>query len=180
MSKKKVKPDEETLVTLLLAKDERGFNLLYDNYSPALFGILLKIVRNNQLAEDLLQEAFVKIWNGMHRYDRSKGTLFTFILNIARNLAIDKLRSAEFAQNNKTDGLDDYVGIEVAGHSETSPDHIGIAELVEKLRPEQRFLIDLAYFKGYTQTEISEEYNLPLGTVKTRMRAALTALRKLF
>ena len=116
----------------------------------------------------------------MHRYDRSKGTLFTFILNIARNLAIDKLRSAEFAQNNKTDGLDDYVGIEVAGHSETSPDHIGIAELVEKLRPEQRFLIDLAYFKGYTQTEISEEYNLPLGTVKTRMRAALTALRKLF
>lgn len=179
LKKNKEKPSEDALLEMLLNKSEQGFTILYNNYSPALYGILLKIVRKEELAEDVLQDAFVKIWNNIHRYDKSKGTLFTFILNIARNLAIDKLRSAEYANQSKTDSLDISVSLESKTGLETKEDHIGLKELVNKLKPEHKQMIDLAYFGGYTQSEIAEEYNIPIGTVKTRMRAALQTLKNL-
>ncbi|MES2389695.1 MAG: sigma-70 family RNA polymerase sigma factor [Bacteroidota bacterium] len=179
MSKAIVRPDEETLVSLLQQGEAQAFNTLYDNYSPALYGILLKIVKVEEEAEDLLQEAFLKIQANIYRYDRSRGTLFTFMLNITRNLAIDRLRSAGHINRQKTDNSDSYVHIPDSQTSDLQHEYIGLAETVEKLKPEQRRLIDLAYFQGYTQTEISEEYDIPLGTVKTRMRAAIQTLRKL-
>src|SRR3712207_4079549 len=82
---------EKELVRLLRQREKRGFTLLYDHYSSALYGIIRKIVRSEELAQDVLQDAFVKIWRGIDSYDASKGTLFTWILNVARNTAIDRV-----------------------------------------------------------------------------------------
>ena len=100
-------------------------------------------------------------------------------MNIARNLAIDFTRSKSFKNQGKNLELDKIVGY-IDSHKSTSfnPDQIGLKALLEKLRPEQRDIIDLAYFKGYTQVEIAEALNIPLGTVKTRMRMAIMQLRQ--
>jgi RNA polymerase sigma factor (sigma-70 family) len=128
-----------------------------------------------------LHDVFLKVWNKIEDYDASKGRFFTWMLNIARNLAIDKLRSKENKVRSKTDDLSGYVNIEDDGYREHhQSEHIGVREVVAKLPEEQKFLIEKMYFEGYSQSEIAEEYNIPLGTVKTRVRAGMTKLRMLF
>ena len=92
---------EDELVLLLKNKEQHAFNYLYDNYSPALYGIIYKMVENKELAEDILQDTFIKIWNNFSNYDSIKGRLFTWMLNITRNLTIDSLRSKDFKKQNK-------------------------------------------------------------------------------
>jgi len=170
---------EDELVNLLKKQDERSIEFLYDNYSNALFGAIIQIVQEKETAEDLLQEVFVKIWKGMASYERSKGRLYTWMLNIARNASIDKLRSKGFKTNAKNRPLDNSVSyINKNFRSENNIDTIGLQKLVEQLKPEHQLMIDMLYFKGYTQSELSEELNIPLGTVKTRVRAAIIELRK--
>ena len=170
---------EENLIRLLKSGDKKGMETLYENYSAAIFGVLLRIVTEQETAEDLLQEVFVKIWKNISAYDASKGRLFTWLVNVARNTAIDKLRSKDFQKAGKIQSLDNSVySINKNYHSENAVDHIGLKKIVEQLKPEYFLLIDLLYFKGYTQTEAAVELNIPLGTVKTRTRAALTELRK--
>ncbi len=169
------KHSEEELIALLREKSERSFNIVYDAYSPALFGIVLKIVRYESVAEDVLQEAFVRIWQGIDSFDRSKGSLFTWMLNIARNHAIDYLRSKQ-ARNQAMNESHSEVHHDLES-VELAVDTIGLMEQLDTLAPEYRMLIDLLYFKGYTQKEISEERNIPIGTVKTRIRAAFSQLR---
>jgi RNA polymerase sigma-70 factor (ECF subfamily) len=168
---------EESLVTLLKQKDKSAFSYLYDNYSGALYGIVLKILnRDEETAQDILQEAFVKIWKNLERFDAGKGTLFTWMLNITRNTAIDKLRSIK---NISIQSIDNNVHIVDRHHQhEMGEDKIGLKDVVNKLKPEHKTMIDLAYYGGYTQEEISEKLKMPLGTVKTRARAALIELRK--
>ncbi len=179
MSKRKTVIVEETLVTLLKNKDQRGFSILYDNYSAALYGVIIKIVRSEEVAADVMQDAFVKIWKNIEGYDTSKGALFTWILNVARNTAIDKLRSQEFQNTQRNQDLDAHIhAIDSQGGSELEVDAMGLSKVVEQLKPEQKQVIDLLYFKGYTQEEVSKEYGIPLGTVKTRVKAAITFLRK--
>jgi RNA polymerase sigma factor (sigma-70 family) len=159
----------------------KAFEYLYDNYSGAVYGIILKIVRSEDFAQELLNDCFLKIWNKISDYDASKGRLFTWILNIARNIALDKLRSKEYKAKLKTDDVSENVSISDMQYSQANnPDYIGVKEIIEKLPLEQKKLIDLMYFQGYSQSEISEELNMPLGTVKTRVRAAMSTLRKLF
>ena len=93
---KKVSLTTEQLVTLLLSRDEKGFNYLYDNYSPALYGVIFRIVKYEEEANEVLQDTFVKIWNSITSFDQNKGTLYTGMLNIARNSAIDRLKSKSF------------------------------------------------------------------------------------
>ena len=179
---KKIKLPEEELIALLKRKDERGFTILYDNYSAALYGVIFKIVRTEEIAADVMQESFVKIWKNIDFYDKSKGSLFTWILNIARNNAIDKIRSKDFRQNNSIQSVDHNVHIiesQTITQSDYKSDLIGIDKLINQLRPEYQLLIDLIYLKGYTQAEVSEEFNIPLGTVKTRIKAAINQLREL-
>ncbi len=179
MSKRKTVIAEESLVTLLKNKDQRGFSILYDNYSAALYGVIIKIVRSEEVAADVMQDAFVKIWKNIEGYDTSKGALFTWILNVARNTAIDKLRSQEFQNTQRNQDLDAHIHvIDSQGGSELEVDAMGLSKVVEQLKPEQKQVIDLLYFKGYTQEEVSKEYGIPLGTVKTRVKAAITFLRK--
>ena len=169
---------EEALVGLLKQKDKAAFSVLYDNYSAALYGVVYKIVANEELARDVLQEAFVKIWKNSEKYDRGKGSLYTWMLNIARNSAIDKLRSKHLKYNIQT--LDEGVYRAKGTSTDPNTDRIGLREIVEGLDPRLREVIELAYFGGLTQDEISQQLEIPLGTVKTRARKALQELRKYF
>jgi RNA polymerase sigma factor (sigma-70 family) len=171
--------NEQELVLSLKAKDEQSFSYLYDNYSGALYSIVLQILPDRELANDVLQEVFVNIWRKIESYDTTKGRLFTWMLNVARNLAIDMLRSKAYQNSQKNQGLGDTVYFDRGqAITQMSVDNIGLKKVVGKLKKEQQVLIDLAYFKGYTHEEIAEIKSLPLGTVKTRIRSALTQLRE--
>ena len=168
---------EEQLVSLLQAQKTEAINLLYDNYSAALYGIVVRIVRSPEIAQDVMQDSFVKAWKNGPNYDASKGRLFTWLLNIARNTAIDATRSAAFKMGDKTASLDSLVSV---GNPSINPEHIGLRKLVDALDPKYRVLVDLIYFQGYTQQEVEKELNIPIGTIKTRLRAAVSELRKTF
>jgi RNA polymerase sigma-70 factor, ECF subfamily len=169
---------EQELVEKLKNKDIAAFSILYKNYSAALFGIILKIVRTDPPAEDILQEAFLKIWNKIDSYDTKKGTIFTWMLNISRNLGIDSLRSSAYKQSSSTFGIDKNLKIIDYTQNESYPiEFIGLNKLIEVLNPEHKKIIDLIYFGGYTQAEVAEHLNIPLGTVKTRARMAMNQLR---
>ena len=175
-----LKYSEEELVGLLQHQDQQAFSYLYDNYSAALNGIIYRMVEDRELAEDILQEAFVKIWNNFSNYDAGKGRLFTWMLNITRNLTIDTLRSKGYKKQGKISKDENSVS-NFAEDSRVAErfDAMGLRKQLANLKPEQRSVIDLAYFNGYTQDEISKELDVPLGTVKTRMRAAILELRKI-
>jgi RNA polymerase sigma factor (sigma-70 family) len=173
-----IKYSENDLVVLLKDKDEKAFSYLYDNYSGALYGVILKVIPEEEAARDILQEAFVKIWRNINGYDKLRGKLFTWMLNIARNCAIDALRSKRYRNDQKIRQLDNNVNLNVAYLSVSqNVDHLGLKTVLASLNEEQRRIIDLAYFKGYTQEEIAREMDMPLGTVKTRVRNALIQLK---
>jgi len=170
--------DTEQFVRSLKGGDEAALAELYDRYSAVLFGMLVRIVKRQELAEDLLQEVFVKVWKNIHSYDSAQGSLYTWMIRIARNLAIDKTRSKEFRKENRT--TTEIVAYKSYGiTSEIPVDTIGLKEKVDQLKPEHRIIIDMLFLQGYTQQEAAEELALPLGTVKTRSRMALQQLRKL-
>ena len=170
--------NEQELVALLKGRDNKAFNYLYDNYSGALYSIVLQVLGDTELANDVLQEVFVNIWRKIDMYDPTKGRLFTWMLNIARNAAIDTLRSKSYQNSQKNQSLPEFVDGNKPGQTtQVNIDNIGLRKLLEKLRAEYRVLLDLAYFKGYTHEEIAEMENIPLGTVKTRIRNALIQLR---
>ncbi len=164
---------EKELIQLLQQREERGFRLLYEQYGPNLLGITLRIVRSSALAEDVLQEAFLKIWHRIDSYNPAKGSLFTWLLTIVRNTALDQLRalSAKEQTTSKADTPDWAVAY-------TPIDHIGLDQLLVGLSKEHQSLIDYLYFKGYTQAEAAQALGLPLGTVKTKLRAAMLQLRQ--
>lgn len=175
-----LKYNEEELVVLLQSRDQQAFSYLYDNYSAALNGIIFRMVENRELAEDILQEAFVKIWNNFSSYDTTKGRLFTWMLNLTRNLTIDTLRSKGYKKQSQISSDESSVSnLTNDNRSAERFDAMGIRKQLVNLKPELRGIIDLAYFNGYTQDEISKEMGIPLGTVKTRMRTAIIELRKM-
>ncbi|HRI59406.1 MAG TPA: RNA polymerase sigma factor [Saprospiraceae bacterium] len=169
---------QDQLINRLKQQDREAIGELYDAYGGALFGVVLRIVQSRELAEQVLQDTFVKAWRNGASYDASKGRLFTWLLNIARNTAIDATRTAYFQNYRKTDSLDNLVH-KPSGES-INPDHLGVREVVGRLDEKYKSLIDLVYFKGYTQEEIADETGIPLGTVKTRLRYAIGELRKFF
>jgi RNA polymerase sigma factor (sigma-70 family) len=159
-------------------RDNAAFAYLYDHYSGALYNIVLQIVNDTELASDVLQEVFVNIWRKMDMYDSGKGRLFTWMLNIARNASIDTLRSKNYQNSRKNQSIEENVDVLRPGDTtQTGIDTIGLRKVLEKLKDDQRKLIELAYFKGYTHEEIAGMEQIPLGTVKTRIRNALIQLR---
>lgn len=163
---------------LLKQKDMKAFEALYDNYSAALFGVVSRIVNSEELAQDILQESFIKIWKSIEGYDPSKGRLFTWMLNIARNTAIDTVRSKQYRQEGQIRSIEDSVySVNKQSKINTPVDHIGVKEALPQLSEEHRLVLDMLYFGGYTQEEAAKELNLPLGTLKTRARAAIRHLR---
>ena len=171
---------EQELVAGLKARDDQAFAFLYDNYAGALYSIIRQIVTdNNELAGDVLQEVFINIWRKIESYDQTKGRLFTWMLNIARNASIDTLRSKSYQNSQKNQELPENVYKGASNQTtQQNVDNIGLKKMLEKLKPEHRVLVELAYFKGFTHEEIAEMMTVPLGTVKTRIRNALLQLRE--
>lgn len=175
----KVKYSEEELVSALKRNERNAFEFLYDHYSGALFNIISKTLRDEEKAADVLQECFLKIWKNIGSYNPEKGRLFTWIMNIARNGAIDAVRA-----EGRKPAMDDIENTVVLNEKDTYEDAQTISSdmkaIVDMLRPERKILIDMAYFQGYTHEEISEELSIPLGTVKSRIRTALQELKQYF
>ncbi|WP_244620384.1 RNA polymerase sigma factor [Chitinophaga japonensis] len=170
---------EAELVQGLKARDEKIFSYVYDHYSPALYGVALKVVNDENAAVDLLQDIFLKIWRGIDRYDEEKGRLFTWMLNIARNTAIDTLRSRAHKLGLKMQEIGNGHYRQEQLTVQQSVDHLGLGKVLDQLNKEQRVIIDLAYYRGCTQEEIAKLLDIPLGTVKTRMRNAIIQLRNI-
>ncbi len=169
---------EEEFVEHLLSRDAKKFAILYDHFSGALLGIINRIVKNDEEAEDILQEVFLKIWHASTSYDQKKSRLFTWMLNVARNTSIDYLRSKQGRFDKAVQSTDVLNSAHAHGGANTNHDHIGLKKIVNELKTEQKEIIDLAFFEGYTQNEIAEKLQIPLGTVKTRCRKAICVLRK--
>ena len=172
---------ESDLIKQLRAGDKSALSYLYDHYSKALYNIIYQVLQNEEYTEDVLQETYIKIWNSFDMFDTTKGRLYTWMSNIARNMAIDKVRSKEFRNQNQNQDIENHVsGIDVRMSNKLNPDTLGVKSLVDNLRPEQKRLIELIYFNGFTHAEVAEHLDMPLGTVKTRVRAAIIELRKYF
>lgn len=138
----------------------------------------MRIVQKQEVAEEILQDVFLRIWERFDSYDERKGRLFTWIVNIARNQSIDKIRSKEINKEKKTSGIDYSVSrIEQTEKVEQHTEDIGIKDSLKCLPEDQCFIVEYLYFRGYTQQEVSKEFNIPLGTVKTRLRLAMQKLR---
>jgi RNA polymerase sigma-70 factor, ECF subfamily len=170
---------EEELVTCLQSGDREAFSYLYDTYAPILGGVIYKMVGERELTQDLLQEVFIKIWTRFNQYEDSRGCLYTWMLNLTRNHTIDVLRSRGYKQRKMIRGDENSVYNISDDHAVKERfDTIGLRKLLQNLKPQQRLLIEMAYFNEYSQDEIAKTLNVPLGTVKSRIRAALMELRK--
>lgn len=179
MNARSTMSEQELIIQLKMNKRE-AFEYLYDHYSSPLYGIVLKILKDEDKAADSLQDTFVKIWKNIAAYNREKGTLFTWILNIARNTAIDKLRGeVKTSEVVKWDQVKDSELTPTAVF-DPSPATMDLRAIVAGMLPERRQLIEMVYFEGYTQEEASVRLQLPLGTVKSRIRRALQELRGTF
>lgn len=173
------KSREQEIVSLLQLQDSKGLVLLYEHYSSALYHIVIRIVRREEVAQEVLQDVFVKIWSQSKSYDVGKGRLFTWMSRIAKNAAIDKTRSKNFKSTNRTDSIENFVGDSINFSNGIKVKDSGLRKVVGQLDDKYHEIIDYLYFKDFTQSETSEALGIPLGTVKSRSRLALKALRQL-
>jgi len=168
------------LVQRLQRRDPQALGELYDRYGRIVFSLILRIVRDAGTAEDLVQETFLRVWNRVQGFDAEKGAIAPWLLAVARNRAIDYLRSVAGRERNalefeETDHPALYVDME--GDILTSDQARVISGALKKLNANQRQVIELAYFEGLSQSEMAERMGQPLGTIKTWVRTALKNLR---
>jgi RNA polymerase sigma-70 factor (ECF subfamily) len=178
---------DRELMESIVRKDADAFSILYDRHAAKLFGLAIQIVKDRALAEDILQDIFLSLWKNAGQFDPGKGNPLTWLMVLCRNRCIDKLRvrskkagrtnqlsekEAQQAMSSKADNPAEY-----AIQNET---HAIIKDALQQLPAEQRTLIELAYFSGFTQSEIAETSGLPLGTVKTRIRLGMQKLKSIF
>lgn len=167
-----------TLIENMQAGNEHAFSKLYVMYSEAMYGIIYSIVLDEAIAEEVLQDTFIKIWNKRTSYAINKGRFFTWILNIARNTAIDKTRSKSYKNSKKNLSTSNFVDILMSSENlNRTTNAIGVRKFVDKLKPMCIKIIDLLFFKGFTQKDAAETLEMPLGTLKTRNRNCLSDLR---
>ncbi|WP_020567885.1 RNA polymerase sigma factor [Neolewinella persica] len=170
---------QDIVLRLIRAQDEEGMRQLFNHYGGALMTILQPILPQKEVAEEVLHDVLMKVWNNIESYDASKSRFFTWMARIARNAAIDKTRSKNYRKNRKTDEIDDSVSRRRELSQTPSIDHIGITAILDKLDASHRAIIELLYLQDYTQSEAAKKLELPLGTVKTRSRRAIMQLREL-
>lgn len=166
------------LVQKVKAGDQTAFGEVYDRYCGAINGVINRFITDEAIAQDVLQDTFIKVWKNIQMYDDTKGSFFTWMLNIARNTSIDALRKLKKEAKSEIQTLETVVSSSTTVQQNVSA--IGLRQLVDRLPAEQQTMIEYLYFKGYTQQEVADELDLPLGTVKTRSRAAMAELRKWF
>ncbi len=170
--------NQDKLLELIAEKNESAYTHIYDMYSRSLYAIISSKIKDTAEAEDVLQEVFIKIWKNISSYNESKGRFYTWIVSIARNATIDKLRSKGFTNSRKNLQSEDFVNlIEDPVLLSGRVDAIGLREFVARLKPKCVKLINLLFFEGFTQQEASDELQIPLGTVKTQNRNCINDLR---
>jgi RNA polymerase sigma-70 factor (ECF subfamily) len=176
---------KEELVSLVkrMARGDRdAFGSLYDRLSSLVFTMAMRIMQERSAAEDLLQEVFLQVWRDASSYSPDRGSPEAWIITVTRSRGIDKLRSMRRRERGFV-SMEDPAGREYAkveSSAATSDARIMMKSALAQLSETQRRVLELAYFDGLTQSEIAERLKEPLGTVKTRIRAALTRLRELF
>ncbi|WP_031529099.1 RNA polymerase sigma factor [Dyadobacter crusticola] len=170
---------ETELVALLKAGDNPAFKLLHDRYAPALSEIIHKIIRDEHQVEDIVQDTLLKIWIHIGSYQKEKGTLFTWMLNIARNTAIDRLRTNLKFKNHvgwETVGEADIISLIIANPRLSASELNGY---VERLSVKQKQVIELIYFQDFSHEYAAAQLGIALGTVKSRVRSALMEIREM-
>jgi RNA polymerase sigma-70 factor (ECF subfamily) len=164
---------DHTLIQQLKDKDERALSLLYDKYSGAIYGVILKMIRDEGKAQNLLQDTFITVWDKAESYDADKGRFYTWVYRIAKNKTLNVLR--------KTDPLiqtDDFsVHINKEDAISIDPQYLELNGSLNKLEAHHKEALELVYFKGFTHREAHTEMNVPLGTFKSYIRQALKQLR---
>ncbi|MGC4099859.1 RNA polymerase sigma factor [Ferruginibacter sp.] len=172
---------EEALIAALKMHDNDAFQYLYNNYKAALFTVVHQIIADKEIAQDVLQEAFITAWKNIEKYDPTKGRLFTWLFNVTRNSAINTTRSKAYKTAQKNDSFDNYVSyVDEKESQSVNINQIGLRKQVHMLREDYKNVLELSYFNGFTHDEIAKILNIPVGTVKTRLRNALIELRKQF
>ncbi len=153
-----------------------GLSIAYDRYSKVMFGLILKVVKKPELAEEVLQDSFLKVWEKSSLYDPEKGKFLTWMLNIGRNTAIDRIRLKRYSRENEPLDTAEPVMIQPS----LNPETIGVKDMVDQLSEEHRDIIELIYYQGYSQSETAKELGIPLGTVKSRLYKAIGQLSNFF
>jgi RNA polymerase sigma-70 factor (ECF subfamily) len=169
----------DELLTQVARGDEAAFAELYDLVSPAVFGLVRRVLRNAAFSEEVAQEVLVQVWRTATRYDATAGSAMTWILTIAHRRAVDRVRSEE-ASTRRTERYGEQITPAPASVSEIvldDLDRVRVRRALERLTPVQRESVELAYYGGYTHVEVATLLELPLGTVKTRIRDGLIRLR---
>jgi len=168
-----------TAIERIAKRDERALGDLYDRHSRLLFGLIMRILRDRSEAEEVLHEVFMTVWTRAHSYNAALGSPTAWLVSISRNRAIDRLRAARLRAASAVEDGPEPESVEnpetTATHSEQQRE---VARALSTLVPEQRVLIEEAYFQGFTHSELAERFHLPLGTVKTRIRTVMLALRE--
>ncbi len=172
---------EDLLIIGLKSHDNGAFEHLYENYKNALYAVISQFIEDEEIKNDVLQDVFVAVWKNIEKYDTSKGRLFTWLHTLTRNTAINTLRSKAYKSEQKNETIENFVHIlDGESNSTLNIDVIGLRKYVDNLRTDYKNVINLSYFNGYTQEEIAQILNIPVGTVKTRLRNALIEIRKQF
>ena len=169
---------ENHIVELLQERNEKAISLLYDNYADTLLGVANKVVRDPELAQDVVQESFVKIWKKADSYDPKKAKLFTWLFRITRNTAIDKLRSVNTKSDKKIQI--DVSDVYTLGVESTRPELMDVKEHLDKIEEKYQIVLEALFFQGMTQQEASDELDIPLGTIKSRLKIGLRELGKIY
>lgn len=173
--------DGAELVARLKRRDPDAMEEIYNRYGKLVYSLVLRVVRDSAVAEDLTQEAFLRAWNRIQAFDGERGKFGPWLLAIARNRAIDYLRSVDGRMSQGAVELtaSEQPGLFVSMEEEVLNTDRGrrLRVAFEKLNPNQRMVIELAYFEGLSQSEMAAKLNQPLGTVKTWTRTALLTLR---
>ncbi len=171
---------DEELLRRVTGRDPAALASLYDRYAPLVYGLARRIVRDEGQAEDLVQEVFLRVWNRPHVYDQGRGSFRAWLLSMAHHLAVDlvRRRRREVSYREKLTGSAETP--DPFEEALTEVDGANVRSLLGRLPPDQRRVVELAYFEGLTHREIAERLGEPLGTVKTRLRLGIMKLRALY
>ena len=169
---------EQKIIELLKNGDKKAISLLYENYSGALLGVVKKVISDNDIAQDVLQESFIKVWKKGKTYDASKAKLFTWLYRIFYNSAIDKVRSLNNKLNKEVQ-IEDSNVYKLTTNS-LNQDTLDIKKHLSSLELKYQVVLNALFFEGMTQQEASEELNIPLGTIKSRLKIGLRELKKIY
>jgi len=180
------KDEERTWMNRIQNGDEKALRLLYNRYKGLLYGLILSILKNREEAEDCLQEVFTQAWEKADQFDSSRGNAYSFLVTMTRNKAIDRTRSRAFKDSEKEDHIINDFTLNPESKGNNPHENLELSErasivrkALKKLTDKQRKVLYVAYFNGMSQSEISDKLDIPLGTVKYRMRQGMIKMKEL-